>query len=58
MGADKLVQMQTDVGDLRLSIRISGDMTFNGHRFAAGIEMSKASLFCKNTGKRLGEWNE
>lgn len=57
MGADKLVQMMTDVGNVRLSVRVSGDRSFNHHRLAVGVEMSKASLFCQQTGRRLGGWN-
>ncbi len=58
MGADKLIQMNTTYGNMRLSVRVSGDKQLNGHELLVEMELGKASLFCEKTGKRLGGWGE
>ncbi len=58
MGADKLVQLVTELGGARLAVRVPGDTMLTSSRFAIDIEKSKANLFCKKTGKRLGGWSE
>ena len=58
LGADKLVQMFTCHGDLRISIRTAGNSEFPAHQLAIGMDIKKANVFCQNTGKRLGGWGE
>jgi len=58
MGADKLVQMIADNGNMRLSIRVSGDAPLSNDRLVVDMEMNKANLFCQKTGKRIGGWSE
>lgn len=58
MGADKLIQMNTNCGDMRLSVRVSGDTQLNSRELVVEMELGKASLFCQQTGKRLGGWDE
>jgi sn-glycerol 3-phosphate transport system ATP-binding protein len=57
MGADKLIQIITDSG-IPLSVRVSGDTLLNTDKLVVEIDMKKATLFCKQTGKRLGGWDE
>ena len=58
MGADKVVQVITECGDVRLSVRVSGETVFTGSRLDVGMAMHKATLFCQQTGIRIGAWNE
>ena len=58
MGADKLVQLITERGNVRLSVRVPGDTELSGSRLAIEMEWSKANLFCQQTGNRIGGWNE
>ena len=53
MGADKLIQLITDVGQHRLSVRVPGDRLLSGSQFSVDIDMSKANLFCQKTGMLL-----
>lgn len=57
MGADKLVQVITDCGHARLSVRVSGDTSLTSAQLVIGMEINKANLFCQQTGKRLGGWD-
>lgn len=58
LGADKLVQVITECGTIRLAVRVSGDTVFTSNRLVVDMEMSKSNLFCQKTGKRLGGWSE
>lgn len=58
LGADKLVQLITEWGGERLSVRIPGDKMLTSSRFAVNIDINKANLFCQQTGKRVGGWSE
>lgn len=58
MGADKLIQMVTDLGNIHLSIRVAGDTLLHSTELTVELDISKASLFCQRTGKRLGGWGE
>ena len=58
MGADKLVQVITECGNMRLSVRVLSDKRIDSCGMALEMEMLKANLFCQKTGKRLGGWNE
>jgi sn-glycerol 3-phosphate transport system ATP-binding protein len=56
MGADKLVQMSSN--GVQLSVRVAGDVHLTDNALLLDMELGKASLFCQQTGKRLGGWNE
>ena len=58
MGADKLVQVISEYGAMRLSVRVSGDTLIDSSQLSVNIEMGKANLFCQQSGKRLGGWSE
>lgn len=55
MGADKLIQINSN--GLRISVRVSGDTQLTNNELLVDIELGKASLFCQQTGKRLGGWD-
>lgn len=55
MGADKLIQINSN--GMCISVRISGDTQLNSNELLVDIELGKASLFCQQTGKRLGGWD-
>ena len=57
LGADKLIQMVTEVGNIRLSIRLAAEASINSQRLALEMEINKACIFCQKSGKRIGEWN-
>lgn len=58
IGADKLIQVKTLKGDKPLSIRVSGEMQLPSEQLMLDFLWTKASLFCKQTGRRLGGWSE
>ena len=58
MGADKVVQVITESGEVRLSVRVSGDTSLNGGHINLGMSRARANLFCQQTGIRLGGWRE
>jgi len=58
MGADKLVQVYTETGQARLSVRVFGDTQLPDQHLALELALNKANLFCQMTGSRLGGWNE
>lgn len=58
MGADKLVQVISNIGNVPLSIRIFGDAQLDQKNIRVHMELNKANLFCHHSGKRLGGWNE
>jgi sn-glycerol 3-phosphate transport system ATP-binding protein len=55
MGADKLVQLVTDDGNLRLSVRIPVDQPINGPSINVAIEMQYINVFSHSTGRRLND---
>lgn len=57
LGADKLLQVVTENGDISLSMRVPGDTLFANNRLAIDLDITKANLFCQQNGKRLGGWN-
>lgn len=54
MGADKLLQVITACGNERLTVRVAADTPLAAEQLSVTMEMSKVSLFCQKTGKRLG----
>ncbi len=58
MGSDKLLQLETITGKLRLSVRLFHNAVINDKRMFLKINLRKASIFCQNSGIRIGEWNE
>ena len=56
MGADKLIQMNCN--GTQISVRVTGDEQIKGNELLVNMELGKASLFCQQTGKRLGGWDE
>ena len=53
MGSDKLLQLITEIGQVRLSVRVPGDTVFTGSCFSVEVDMNKINLFCQKTGKLL-----
>lgn len=53
MGADKLIQLITDMGELRLAIRVAGDTQLTGSKLTIDIDIDKVNLFCPKTGMLL-----
>jgi ABC-type sugar transport system ATPase subunit len=58
MGADQLIQTQTAEGHLPFSIRTQGGGYMNNRRLSLAIDLKQANLYCKQSGKRVGNWNE
>lgn len=56
MGADRLLQLYTHDGELRFSVRLSDTPAINTS-LSIGMDISKANLYCQQTGHRLGGWN-
>ena len=57
LGADKLVQVISNHGQVHLAVRTSGDTQLSSCQLVVKIDMSKANLFCEKTGMRLGGWS-
>ncbi|GGI75637.1 ABC transporter ATP-binding protein [Legionella impletisoli] len=58
MGSDILLQVTSEIGDFPLSIRLLDRLPENKKKLTLGINLNKASLFCKKSGLRLGGWDE
>lgn len=58
MGSDKLVQVVTELGKLRLNVRITEDCLPSHPVLTLALIQKKAHLFCQKSGKRLGGWGE
>ncbi len=58
MGADKVIQVITARGDLRVCVRVSGDTLLTDSQLHLELNMQKANVFCHQTGMRIGDWNE
>jgi len=58
MGADKVVQVITSHGDLRVCVRVTGETVFTDGPLHLELNMQKANVFCHQTGMRIGDWNE
>jgi sn-glycerol 3-phosphate transport system ATP-binding protein len=58
MGADKLLQLETFQGKLRLSTRLFHNVVINDKTMFLKINQRNASLFCKKSGLRIGGWDE
>lgn len=54
MGADKLLQINTVIGQQTLSIRIQNSTPQPEETLSLAIDWQKANLFCKHTGLSLG----
>jgi len=58
MGADKLVQVITRIGKKSLLVRVFDHLQLVDNRLGIDIILPKATLFCRDTGRRLGGWND
>ncbi|KTD19303.1 sn-glycerol 3-phosphate transport system ATP-binding protein [Legionella lansingensis] len=58
MGADKLVKGVTPCGKARFSVRVPADLEIIDGQLALELVVNKANLFDKNTGLRLGGWDD
>lgn len=58
MGSDKLVQVVTESGKVRLNVRITEDNLPTHPFLTLALIQKKAHLFCQSSGKRLGGWGE
>jgi sn-glycerol 3-phosphate transport system ATP-binding protein len=58
LGADKLVQVITDHGQVHLSVRAPGDTQLGSCSLVVKMDVSKANLFCEKNGTRLGGWSD
>lgn len=57
MGSEKLVRVVTMQGEHPLSIRVAGDLPVHDGECFIHADMSRAIVFCAQTGKRLGGWD-
>lgn len=58
LGSDRQLQVLTVNEGRRLTVRVSGDLSLTNNIMNIDIDLDKAHLFCPQTGKRLGGWNE
>lgn len=58
MGMDKLVYVQSSCGRFSFSIRTTMEVSFAKREVGLGFMFHKAHLFDKNTGLRLGGWDD
>lgn len=58
MGADKLVHAVSFCGKEKFIIRVSADFPLREEQFSLAPMLNKANLFDKETGLRLGGWDE
>lgn len=58
MGSDKLVHTRSHCGRANFSVRTRIDTEICEGRAAISLNLKQAHLFDKNTGKRLGGWND
>ena len=58
MGADMLLQLVSACGHLRLSARVTADVNAFTEALYIHLDWQRASLFCKDTGKRIGGWSD
>ncbi|KTD21633.1 ABC transporter ATP-binding protein [Legionella londiniensis] len=58
MGADKLVQVFTEPGNLKLSVRLFENSLSFKQKLSLKIDLQKAVLFHKISGNQLGAWHD
>lgn len=58
MGADKLIQTVTFCGRERFSIRVPADLEIVDGELSLELMVNKANLFHKETGFRIGGWDD
>lgn len=58
MGADKLIQVMSQCGKARFSVKISADTEIIEEQLALEVIVNKANLFHQKTGLRLGGWHD
>ncbi|WP_133129283.1 ABC transporter ATP-binding protein [Legionella yabuuchiae] len=58
MGSDMLVQVISEIGNFSLSIRLVERLPEHKSQLMLGFNLTKASLFCSKSGRRLGGWDE
>lgn len=58
LGSDRQIQGLYVGDNRRITIRVSEDISFANPTMNIEIDLKKAHLFCQQTGKRIGEWNE
>ncbi|MBA2710404.1 MAG: sn-glycerol-3-phosphate ABC transporter ATP-binding protein UgpC [Tatlockia sp.] len=56
MGADKLIQVRSLSDNTELRVRVPADIEIIDNKLALGLLITKANLFHKKTGMRLGGW--
>ncbi len=57
MGSDKLVRVIIDKTDVTMSIRVEGSTLIQDDQCFVHADMSRAIVFCAQSGKRLGGWD-
>lgn len=57
MGSDKLVRVISEQGSEPITVRVPGDARVQEGRCAVQINLQRASLFCFQSGRRLGGWD-
>lgn len=58
MGADKLIQVRSECGRARFSVRTSADTEVIDNQLVLELVINKANLFHQRTGLRLGDWRD
>ncbi len=58
MGADKLVQVVSMIEPVSLLVRVFDDIHLANSQLSLDVTVKKANLFCKQTGFRIGGWND
>ena len=57
MGADKLIQVVSVYGNVRITVRITANLELNSTELLLAIDLNYAILFCSKTCKNLGGWS-
>lgn len=57
MGSDKLVRAITQEGSMPISIRVAGDVPVQQGEHYIVADKHRASVFCSQSGRRLGGWD-